>query len=66
MDLFKVGDTVLASPQVTGKDEWIKTTITDLEDNPFNGLVITVITDEGLYFFERADMFKKDDVLCTQ
>lgn len=66
MATFQVGERVLASPQVTGREDWTETTITELEDNPFVGLVLTVKTDDGILFFEKEDMFMKLDSVCTQ
>jgi hypothetical protein len=59
---MKTGDNVLISPQVTGKREWIKAVIIEVEKNPFAGLVITAKTKLGEIFFEKIDMFR----LCTQ
>lgn len=65
---FKVGERVLVSPQVTGFGDWIEATITEIEKNPFVGIVINVETDSGIIFFEKEDMFKhlKERELCTQ
>lgn len=64
---FKVGERVLVSPQVTGEPDWIEATITEIEKNPFVGIVINVETDNGILFFEKQDMFKPlKSALCTQ
>lgn len=65
---FKVGERVLVSPQVTGFEDWIEATITEIEQNPFVGIVINVRTDNGVIFFEKEDMFMhlKERKLCTQ
>ncbi|SZD73893.1 Uncharacterised protein [Candidatus Ornithobacterium hominis] len=55
--IFQVDDRVLVAPQVTGEKE-IEAKITEIEDNPFIGTVINVITPEGIIFFEKPDMFK--------
>lgn len=55
---FETGDRVLVSPQVTNEKKWIEATITEIENNPFVGIVITVKTDDDVYFFEKKDMFK--------
>lgn len=55
---FETGDRVLVSPQVTNEKKWIEATITEIENNPFVGIVITVKTDDNVYFFEKKDMFK--------
>ncbi|CAI9429402.1 Transcription termination/antitermination protein NusG [Candidatus Ornithobacterium hominis] len=56
--IFQVDDTVLVAPQVTGEKDWIEAKITEIEDNPFIGTVINVITPEVIIFFEKPDMFK--------
>lgn len=56
---MKNGDEVLISPQVTGKEEWVKAIVIEVEKNPFVGLVITVKTALGEIFFEKVDMFKQ-------
>lgn len=65
---FEVGEKVLVSPQVTGFSDWIEATITEIEQNPFVGIVINVKTENGIIFFEKEDMFKhlKEKELCTQ
>lgn len=55
---FKVGDKVLVAPQVTGEKDWIEAEITEIENNPFVGDVINVITPNGIIFFEKPDMFR--------
>ena len=77
---FKVGQRVWVSPQLTGKTDWIEATITEVEHNPFVGIVIEVRTDAGEFFFEKEyeinsesyfnskeDMFKPLEALelCT-
>ncbi len=64
---FKVGDRVWVSPQVTNRIEWVQATITEVQNNPFVGIVITVKTDDNTYFFEKQDMFKStEQELCLQ
>ena len=64
---FKVGERVLVSPQVTGETDWIEATITEIDKNPFVGIVINVKTDNGVLFFEKQDMFRHlKSTLCTQ
>ena len=55
---FKVGQRVWVSLQLTGKADWEEATITEVEHNPFVGIVIEVKTDAGELFFEKEDMFK--------
>jgi hypothetical protein len=56
---FNVGETVLISPQITNVDNWLKGTIIQLEDNIFNGLVISAKAENGLIYFHQAKYFKK-------
>jgi len=60
---FKVGQRVWVSPQLTGKADWVEATITEVENNPFVGIVIEVKTDAGELFFEKEDMFKPLEAL---
>ncbi len=56
---FKVGEEVLISPQVTNEKQWIKGVITEIEDNPFVGFVISVKTETLGTFFDKEYLFKK-------
>ncbi|MBQ0123620.1 MAG: transcriptional regulator [Bacteroidales bacterium] len=55
---MSMNDWVLVSPAVTNAEDWIKGRIIDIENNPFNGVVITVQTADGLILWERAKYFK--------
>ncbi len=65
--IFRVGERVCVSPQLTGKPDWVEATVTEVEQNPFVGIVIEVRTDIGELFFEKEDMFKPLEALelCT-
>ena len=52
-------DYVFISPELTHAKEWLQGQIIEIEDNPFNGRVITVKTNDGLIFWERESFFKK-------
>ena len=56
---FRGGEEVLISPQVTNEKEWIKGIVTEIEDNPFVGFVISVKTKELGMFFDKEYLFKK-------
>ena len=60
---FKVGQRVWVSPQLTNKTDWVEATITQIDNNPFVGIVINVKTDSGELFFEKEDMFKSLEAL---
>ena len=57
--IFKVGEQVLISPQVTNEKQWIKGVVTEIEDNPFVGFVISVKTEDLGTFFDKEYLFKK-------
>lgn len=65
---MKTGDKVQVSPDLTGLDDWLTGTVIDVEDNPFNGKVITIKADDGRMFFGQICFFKliKTDGLCMQ
>ena len=65
--IFRVGERVWVSPQLTGKPDWVEATVTQIDNNPFVGVVINVKTDIGELFFEKEDMFKPLGALelCT-
>ena len=65
--IFRVGERVWVSPQLTGKSDWVEATVTQIDNNPFVGVVINVKTDIGELFFEKEDMFKPLEALelCT-
>lgn len=65
--IFRVGERVWVSPQLTGKPDWVEATVTQIDNNPFVGVVINVKTDIGELFFEKEDMFRPLEALelCT-
>lgn len=64
--IFKKGDTVLISPEVTHKIDWIEGTIIEIEENPYVGIVLFVQTKDGDVFFERECLFRlvNEEELC--
>ncbi len=48
---FAVGDRVLMARDVTHLDKQIEATVTEIEQNPFVGRVLTALTDDGIYYF---------------
>ena len=64
--IFKKGDTVLISPEVTHQIDWIEGTIIEIEDNPYVGIVLFVQTKDGDVFFEREGIFRlvNEEELC--
>ncbi len=57
--IFSLGEDVLIAPDVTHKEEWIKGKVIEIEQNPFNGIVITAETEEGLKYFHKEELFIK-------
>ena len=64
--IFKKGDTVLISPEVTHQIDWIEGTIIEIEDNPYVGIILFVQTKDGDVFFERECLFRlvNEEELC--
>ena len=55
---FKTGDRAMISPDRTGLNDWLEGTIVDVENNSFNGIVLTVKSDDGRMFFGQLCFFK--------
>lgn len=55
-EIYKTGQKVMVSPLVTHYHYWEEGTIIEVEDNSFNGIVLTVEMPNGDVFFERADL----------
>jgi len=56
---FKTGDRALVSPDRTGLNDWLEGTVIDVENNSFNGVVLTVKSDDGRMFFGQLSFFKR-------
>lgn len=57
---FKVGDRALVAPAVTNANNWQTGIVLEVENNPFNGIVISIKTDAGLIYFHQEKYFKKE------
>lgn len=55
---MKVGDKVRISPDVTHFDEWVEGVVIGVEENRFNGTVITAKTSAEIVFFGPAKFFE--------
>lgn len=55
---MKVGDKVKVSPDLTGLDNWLEGVVIDVEDNKFNGIVISIKVDDGRIFFGQERFFE--------
>lgn len=55
---MKVGDKVKVSPDLTGLDNWLEGVVIDVENNKFNGIVISMKADDGRIFFGQEKFFQ--------
>ncbi len=55
---MRLGDLVLISPDLTRLSEWVKGKVIDVENNPYNGEVISARTQDGNIFFGVSNLFK--------
>jgi len=56
---MKTGDKAIVEPKLTGLDVWVEGKVIDIENNPFKGIVIAIVDDEGRIFFGEEKYFKK-------
>ncbi|MBQ0086247.1 MAG: transcriptional regulator [Bacteroidales bacterium] len=56
---MSMNEMVLVSPNVTRAGKWLEGKIIDIEDNPFNGIVITVELSDGNIYWDKEEYFKK-------
>lgn len=54
-----VGDRVRVSPDLTHFADWVMGQVTDIENNPFVGIVITAELEDGNVFFGYEYLFEK-------
>jgi hypothetical protein len=59
MLMVKVEDKVMISPDLTGLDEWLSAVVIEVEDNKFNGVVISALAENGQIYFNQAKFFKQ-------
>lgn len=55
---MEIGDKVKVSPDLTGLDSWVEGKVIEVENNPFNGIVITIKADDGRMFFGQIRFFE--------
>lgn len=46
------------SPSLTGLSEWVEGSVIEVENNPFQGLVIAIKDNLGRIFFGQSKYFK--------
>ena len=66
---FETGDQVLISPDLTGLTNWSDGVVVEVENNKYNGIVISAETKDRNIFFGRKELFKtniNDKKLCLQ
>lgn len=67
---IKKGQKATVSPILTGLDDWIEGIVIDVEENPFNGLVIAIKDQIGRIFFGEKKYFKffnkNNSEICMQ
>lgn len=56
---MKVGDKVKISPDLTGLNDWLEAVIIEVDNNRFNGIVISAKTTDGVIYFGQEKFFKK-------
>jgi len=57
--MVKVEDKVMISPDLTGLDEWLNAVVVEVEDNKFNGVVISAKAENGQIYFGQEKFFKQ-------
>lgn len=57
--MVKVEDKVIISPDLTGLDEWLSAVVVEVEDNKFNGVVISAKAENGQIYFGQEKFFKQ-------
>ena len=56
---FQIGSKVMISPELTGEDQWIEGIVNDLDNNPFNGLVVYAkALKNQIIYFNKENYFK--------
>ena len=53
------GDKVKISPDLTGLEEWLEAIVIEVDDNRFNGVVISAKTSDGVIYFGQEKFFQK-------
>lgn len=53
----QIGDKMKVSPQLTAQPDWVEGEVIDVEQNPFQGLVISIKDRLGRIFFGQSRYF---------
>ena len=48
----------MISPELTHREDWLEGTVIDVEDNPFQGVVVSAETPDHFIYFGRVDAFR--------
>lgn len=57
--MVHVDDKVMISPDLTGLDKWLSAVVVEVEDNKFNGVVISAKAENGQIYFGQEKFFKQ-------
>ncbi len=56
---MKTVEKIMISPELTGFENWLEGKIIDVEENKFNGTVISIKTSDGRIFFGQEKFFQQ-------
>ena len=56
---METGEKIKVSPELTGFENWLEGSIIEVENNKFNGIVISMKTNDGRIFFGQERFFKR-------
>lgn len=56
---MNVGDKVKISPDLTGLEEWLEAIVIEVDNNRFNGVVVSAKTTDGVIYFGQEKFFQK-------
>lgn len=54
---MKTGEKVKISPELTGFENWLEGSVIEVENNRFNGVVVSMKTNDGSIFFGQEKYF---------
>lgn len=65
IDVMKVGQKVLISPELTDKEVWISGIVIKIDENSFVGKVISAEAEDGDVYFGYKELFKlTEEEIC--
>lgn len=54
---MKTGEKVKISPELTGFENWLEGSVIEVENNRFNGVVVSMKASDGSIFFGQEKYF---------